>query len=75
MSRMSKCASNVIRPSLVELAAKPEQRRPGYRIVAAGEQRQRMRFGARCEGVADQWRRLLDGQPGKLDVAPVRDQG
>ena len=39
---MSKCASSVISPTLVERHAEPEHARPGHRIVAADQQGQRM---------------------------------
>ena len=52
-SRMSKCASSVISPTLSSGSAEPEHAGPGHRIVAADEQRQRMRRGARRDRFAD----------------------
>ena len=43
VSRMSKWASSVISPTLLERQPKPEHARPRHRIVAADQQRQRMR--------------------------------
>ena len=61
-------------PDLVERQAEPEHARPGHRIVAADQQRQRVRFARwprppRVIGAG----RLLDGQAGDLDVAAVGD--
>ena len=73
-SRMSKWASSVIRPTSVERHAEREHRRSRDRIVAAGEQGQRMlgrlaatasRIGGGC---------ILDGEAVECHVAAVADR-
>ena len=55
---------------LVERPPSAEHRRPRHRIVAADEQGQRVRFGARRDRIADQRRRLLDASGRQASTSP-----
>ena len=71
---MSKWASSVISPTSSSGTPSAEHAGPRDRIVAADEQRQRMRLGARCDRIADRAGVACSmRQAGELDVAAVAD--
>ena len=73
-SRMSKCASSVISPTLLERQPEPEHARPRHRIVAADQQRQ-LHAASALAATASRMRAVASSmrQPGELDIAAVGD--